>query len=106
GGLRPGRRAATLPKVEPGDRPWSSAGPSMPSDSAGRYGPADDPGYEGFHTYATSDLYDTNGGAERWPDNWAGGRDQAYEPEHFYEPRHEPGDEPGEESDAAYERAI
>lgn len=33
--------------------------------------PGDDPAYEGFHTYATSDLYDTNGQAERWPDNWA-----------------------------------
>jgi hypothetical protein len=43
----------------------------MPNDSASRYGPADDSSYEGFHTYATSDLYDTNGGSERWPDNWA-----------------------------------
>ncbi|HCT80512.1 MAG TPA: hypothetical protein DGG94_15045 [Micromonosporaceae bacterium] len=43
----------------------------MPNDSASRYGPAEDPGYEGFHTYATSDLYDSNGGDERWPDNWA-----------------------------------
>lgn len=43
----------------------------MPNSSAGRYGPADDPGYPGFHTYATSDLYDTNGGPQRWPDNWS-----------------------------------
>jgi hypothetical protein len=43
----------------------------MPNDSAGRYGPADDSTYRGFHTYATSDLYDTNDGSERWPDNWA-----------------------------------
>ncbi len=43
----------------------------MQNDSASRYGPADDPAYEGFHTYATSELYDTNGGADRWPDNWA-----------------------------------
>jgi len=45
--------------------------PSMPNDSASRYGPADDSTYQGFHTYATSDLYDTNDGSERWPDNWA-----------------------------------
>lgn len=43
----------------------------MPNDSASRYGPADDSTYEGFHTYATSELYDTNDGSERWPDNWA-----------------------------------
>jgi len=43
----------------------------LPNDSAGRYGPPEDPGYPGFHTYATSDLYDTNAGGERWPDNWA-----------------------------------
>jgi hypothetical protein len=43
----------------------------MPNDSASRYGPADDASYQGFHTYATSDLYDTNDGSERWPDNWA-----------------------------------
>ncbi|HEX6683988.1 MAG TPA: hypothetical protein VF062_14385 [Candidatus Limnocylindrales bacterium] len=43
----------------------------MPNDSASRYGPVDDSTYQGFHTYATSDLYDTNGGSERWPDNWA-----------------------------------
>ena len=43
----------------------------MPNDSASRYGPADDSSYQGFHTYATSDLYDTNDGSERWPDNWA-----------------------------------
>lgn len=51
----------------------------MPNDAAGRYGPADDAGYQGFHTYATSDLYDTNGGAERWPDNWAGQHPEAAE---------------------------
>jgi hypothetical protein len=51
----------------------------VPNDSAGRYGPGDDPGYEGFHTYATSDLYDTNGGGERWPDNWAAPREQYYQ---------------------------
>jgi hypothetical protein len=45
--------------------------PSLPNDSASRYGPAEDPGDPGFHTYATSELYDTNGGGERWPDNWA-----------------------------------
>ena len=45
--------------------------PSMPNDSASRYGPADDSTYQGFHTYATSDLYDSNDGSERWPDNWA-----------------------------------
>jgi hypothetical protein len=48
---------------------WSR--PVRPNDSASRYGPPDDPAYEGFHTYATSDLYDTNGGVERWPDNWS-----------------------------------
>ena len=45
------------------DRPW----PVPPNDSAGRYGHADDPGYQGFHNHATSDLYDT-GGADRWSD--------------------------------------
>ena len=45
--------------------------PSMPSESAGRYWSADDTSYQGFHTYATSDLYDSNDGSERWPDNWA-----------------------------------
>lgn len=44
--------------------------PSMPNDSAGRYWHGEEPGYPGFHTYATSDLYDTNGEAQRWPDNW------------------------------------
>ncbi len=45
----------------------------MPNDSSSRYGPTEDPGYQGFHTYATSDLYDTNDQGERWPDNWAAG---------------------------------
>jgi hypothetical protein len=44
----------------------------MPNDSASRHGPADEPAYQGFHTYATSEPYDTNGGMDRWPDNWAG----------------------------------
>ncbi len=54
----------------------------MPNDSTGRYEPVEDPGYQGFHTYASSDLYDTNGGVERWPDNWSsssGSREQYYE---------------------------
>ncbi|WP_117212659.1 hypothetical protein [Allorhizocola rhizosphaerae] len=46
------------------------AQPPMPNDSASRYGPAEEPAYEGFHTYATSDLYDTNGDGQHWPDNW------------------------------------
>lgn len=45
--------------------------PSMPNDSASRSGPVDDSTYQGFHNYATSDLYDTNGGTDRWPDNLA-----------------------------------
>jgi ABC-type sugar transport system permease subunit len=43
----------------------------MPDDSVSRYGPGDDALYQGFHTYATGDLYDSNDGSERWPDNWA-----------------------------------
>jgi hypothetical protein len=54
--------------VEPGD--WNR--PARANDSAGRYGSADDSAYQGFHTYATSDLYDTNGGNAHWPDNWSG----------------------------------
>jgi hypothetical protein len=46
----------------------------MPNDSVSRHGPADDSSYQGFHTFATSDLYDTNDGSERWPDNWASSR--------------------------------
>jgi hypothetical protein len=53
----------------------------LPNDSAGRYGPVEDPGYPGFHTYATSDLYDTNGDGERWPDNWASPQQSDLEPD-------------------------
>jgi hypothetical protein len=53
----------------------------LPNDSAGRYGPPEDTGYPGFHTYATSDLYDTNGDGERWPDNWASPQQAEYYPE-------------------------
>lgn len=42
----------------------------MPNDAMSRYVPMDDSAYEGFHTYATSDLDDTHDGTERWPDNW------------------------------------
>jgi hypothetical protein len=53
----------------------------LPNDSAGRYGPPEDTGYPGFHTYATSDLYDTNGEGERWPDNWASPQQGEHYPE-------------------------
>jgi hypothetical protein len=62
--------------------------PSMPNDSASRHGPADDSTYQGFHTYATSDMYDTNEGSERWPDNWASS--YPADPPAGDEQRHEP----------------
>jgi hypothetical protein len=70
----------------------------MPNDSTGRYGPVDDPGYQGFHTYATSDLYDTNGGAERWPDNWSGAREPYYGEQHYRDQ--------DEQDEADYERSV
>ncbi len=54
----------------------------------------DDPPYQGFHTYATSDLYDTNGGQERWPDNWS-----ATAPDDSSDDTDEEDDEPASKRD-------
>lgn len=67
GGLRRPLGWDDASAVETGDRPRHR----LPNDSASRYGPIEEPGYQGFHTYATSDLYDTTDHGERWPDNWA-----------------------------------
>jgi hypothetical protein len=88
--------------VEPGERSW----PTGPNDPSGQYGPADDPGYQGFHTYATSDLYDTNGGDERWPDNWAAPREPYYDERYEHDERDRRYEPEEPEDDAEYERSV
>jgi hypothetical protein len=52
---------------------WGEPESDLPRQrsAADRYGYPDESDNPGFHTYATSDVYDTNAAGDRWPDNWA-----------------------------------